>query len=123
MGYVVVCCAGWFCGGAASWVVGVSSFRHSMAVVWCGSFFVSSVVSVGSVMEGQLSLLWWDGVVSGKAPCGVCCCMLCVSWAEHWRLERMFVLMKVLVRFEWYIFGALMGMGCYCSGRRGHVWF
>ena len=26
--------AGWFCGGAASWVVGASSFRHSMAVVW-----------------------------------------------------------------------------------------
>ena len=28
--------------------------------------------------------------------------------AEYWRLEGMFVLMKVLVRFEWYIFGVLM---------------
>jgi hypothetical protein len=26
--------AGWLCEGAASWVVGVSSDRHSMAVVW-----------------------------------------------------------------------------------------
>ena len=46
---------------------------------------MSSVVSVGFVMEGQLASLWWDGVVSGRAPCGVlvCCCKLCVSWAEH----------------------------------------
>jgi hypothetical protein len=35
--------------------------------------------------------------------------MLCVSWAEHWHLEGMFVLM-VLVRFEWHIFGVLMGI-------------
>ena len=38
-GAVGVCrarCAGWFCGGAASWVVGASSDRHSMAVVWGG---------------------------------------------------------------------------------------
>ena len=33
--------AGWFCGGAASWVVGAISFRHSiaqplLAVVWGG---------------------------------------------------------------------------------------
>jgi hypothetical protein len=60
-------------------------------------------------VEDQLASLWWDGVVSGRAPCGVCCWKLCVSWAEHWRLEGMFVLM-VLVRFEWYIFGDLMGI-------------
>jgi hypothetical protein len=44
---------------------------------------VSSVVSVGFLMEGQLASLWWDGAVPERAPCGVCCCMLCVSWAEH----------------------------------------
>ena len=60
---------------------------------------MSSVVSVEFVMERQLASLWWDGVVLERAPCGVCCCMLCVSWAEHWRLEGLFVLMKVLVRF------------------------
>jgi len=54
---------------------------------------------MGFVKEGQLASLWWGGVVPGRAPCGVCCCMLCVSWAEHWRLEEMFVLMKVLVCF------------------------
>ena len=48
--------------------------------------------------------------MSRRAPCGVCCCiLLCVSWTEHWRLERMFVLMT-LVRFEWYIFEVLMGI-------------
>ena len=41
-------------------------------------------------VEGQLASLWWDGVVSERAPCGVCCCMLGVFWAEHdWRLEGM----------------------------------
>jgi hypothetical protein len=34
--------------------------------------------------------------------------MLCVFWAEHWRLEGMFVMVKVLVHFEWHVFGALM---------------
>ena len=60
-------------------------------------------------VEGQLASLWWDGVVYERAPCGVCCCRLEVFWAEHWRLEGIFVLM-VLVRFEWYIFGDLMGI-------------
>ena len=69
---------------------------------------MSSGVSVGFVMEGQLASLWWDGVVPERALCGVCCCMLCVSWAEHWRLEGLFVLMKVLVRSEWHVFGVLM---------------
>jgi hypothetical protein len=63
-------------------------------------------MSVGFVTEGQLASLWWDGVVSGWAPCKVCR-MLCVSWAEHWRLEGMFVLV-VLVRFKWHVFGFLM---------------
>jgi hypothetical protein len=94
---------------------------------------VSSVVSVGFVMEGQLALLWWDdGVVSERAPCGVCCCMLCVSWAEHWRLKGMFVLMKVLVRFGWHIFGfdghpaaIVAGEGDVCGSGQGsntEVW-
>ena len=43
-----------------------------------------------------------------RGPCGVCCCMLCVFWAEHRRLEGLFVLMKVLVRFKWHVFGVLM---------------
>ena len=70
---------------------------------------MSSVMSVGIVMAGQLASLWWDGVVSGRTLYGVCFCMLCFSWAEHWRLEGMFVLM-VLVSFEWYIFEVLMGI-------------
>ena len=73
--------AGWFFWGAASWLVGASSFRHSIPVVWGGlgdgidieptesrllllgwnlfvsSVFVSSVVSVGFVMKGQQVLL------------------------------------------------------------------
>jgi len=69
---------------------------------------VSSVVSVEFVMERQLASLWWDGVVPERDPCGVCCYMLCVFWAEHWRLEGMFVMVKVLVHFEWHVFGALM---------------
>ena len=28
------CFSGWFCEGAASWVVGTSLDRHLMAVVW-----------------------------------------------------------------------------------------
>jgi hypothetical protein len=28
--------AGWFCGGAASWVVGASSFRHFIAALFGG---------------------------------------------------------------------------------------
>ena len=70
---------------------------------------MSSVVSVGFVMGGQLASLWWDGVVSERGSCRVCCCMLCVSWAEHWRLEGKFVLM-VLVCFEWHVLGVLMGI-------------
>ena len=70
---------------------------------------MSSVMSVGIVMAGQLASLWWDGVVSGRTLCGVCCCMLCIFWAKYWHLEEMFVSM-VLVRFEWKIFGVLMGI-------------
>ena len=89
---------------------------------------MSNAISV----EGQLALLWWDGVEPGKAPYGVCCCMLCVFWAEHWRLEGLFVLLKESVRFEWHVFGALMNRLNafviqsklnYGSGRRGHMWF
>ena len=107
-------CTFWFCEGAASWLVSASSDRHSMAVVWDGlwdgidiepteswlllsgwSFFGTNVVSVGLRWRGS----WYrcGGMVRERALCGVCCCMLCVFWAEHWRLEGMFVLMKVLV--------------------------
>jgi len=72
------------------------------------SFFVNSVVSLGFVINEKLVLLRWNYAVLERTPCGVGCCMLRVFWAEHWRLEGMFVLMKVLVHFEWQVFGVLM---------------
>jgi len=61
--------------------------------------------------------------VPERAACGVCCCMLCVSWAEHWRLEGMFVLVKVLVCFKWHVFGVYDGILAANIAGGGCMWF
>ena len=73
--------AGWFYEGAASWVVGASSDRHSMAAVggqirgWyrhCAYRFMASFVRLGWCCA-------WEG------PVWVCCYMLAV-WFLGWAL-------------------------------------
>ena len=43
----------WFCEGATSWAVGVSSDRHSMAVVWGG---------LGDGLDNEPTELWLNFV-------------------------------------------------------------
>jgi hypothetical protein len=80
---------------------------HDFCLLGWG-FFVRNVVSVGFMMGGAAGIVVVGWCCAREVPVWECYCLLCISWAKHWRLEgEMFVLMKVMVRSEWHDFGVL----------------